>query len=90
MANEEKFAFESFQDPETIREYLQSITDGIEKGRILLATGDEEIVLHPGVLLKFAVKAKKKSGGSKLSLTISWKETPKSSAVGDTNISISS
>lgn len=74
MSQDEKFVFESLQDPSTIKKYLQSVIDGIEKGRVVLATEEEELVLYPASLLRFTVKGKKKSGGSKLSLIISWKE----------------
>lgn len=83
--SEDKFIFESLQDPQTIKEYLESVTEGVEKGRVLLATGDEEMVLYPASLLKFTVKAKKKGGNCKLSLSISWKE--KKDSMGDISIS---
>ncbi|MCM0756440.1 amphi-Trp domain-containing protein [Desulfovibrio aminophilus] len=87
---DEKFTFESLQDPRTIRDYLQSVIDGIDKGRVILSTEDQEIVLHPASLLKFTVKAKKKSDGGKLNLAISWKEVKREALkVGET-ISISS
>jgi amphi-Trp domain-containing protein len=69
---DEKFVFESLQDPKTIRVYLQSLIDGLDKGRVLLTTQDQEIVLQPQPA-QATVKAKKKSDGSKISLSINWK-----------------
>ncbi|MGE4553572.1 MAG: amphi-Trp domain-containing protein [Desulfovibrionaceae bacterium] len=84
MSQDEKFVFESLQDPRTIKQYLQSVIDGIEKGRVILSTEAEELVLYPASLLRFTVKGKKKSGGSKLSLTIAWKEIKRSESRNET------
>lgn len=87
---DEKFSFESLQDPKTIRDYLQSVIDGIDKGRVILSTEGQEIVLHPASLLKFSVKAKKKSDGGKLNLSITWKESKREALKVGEIISISS
>jgi len=73
MAAEEKFEFESIQDTETIKEYLQSLIDGLDRGKILLSSDGNELELNPGALLKFEVKAKKKGDTTKLALKISWR-----------------
>ncbi len=89
MANEEKFNFESLQDSESIKSFLQSLVDGFEKGSISLSTTDDEIVLSPKGLLNFSVKAKKKPGGSsKMSIKISWKETSKDTLLLEKTINI--
>ena len=90
MSQDEKFVFESLQDPKTIKEYLQSVIDGIERGRVILSTEDEEMILYPCSLLRFSVKGKKKAGGSKLTLTISWKEVKKQSRKTSETMSITS
>lgn len=77
--DEKKFVFESLQDPKTIKEYLQTVIDGIERGRVILSTEEDEMVLYPASLLRFTVKGKKKPGGSKLILTVSWKDVDKQS-----------
>lgn len=87
---DEKFVFESLQDPKTIRDYLQSLIDGLDKGRVILATQDQEIVLHPASLLKLTVKAKKKSDGSKISVSINWKDGKRESPRANDSMSISS
>jgi amphi-Trp domain-containing protein len=90
MADEDKFAFESFQDKETIKDYLGALVEGIEKGRIILTTNGEEMVLHPDKLLRFSVKVKKKGGSCTLGLKISWKDMKKSHREQSETMSISS
>ncbi len=71
---EEKFVFDSLQDSESIRIFLQSLTEGFEKGSITLSTNGDTIELAPHGLLSFTVKAKKKDSTSKLSIKIGWKD----------------
>lgn len=73
MSNEEKFEFESLQDSKSIKSFLESLTEGLERGRIELSTNGEEILLTPQSLLRFKVKAKRKKGESQIALKISWK-----------------
>lgn len=73
MAEDEKFEFESIQDTLTIKDYLKSVIEGIDKGKIVLSTDGQELELHPGSLLKFEVKAKKKGDSTRLTLRISWR-----------------
>jgi len=73
MGYDQKFVFESMQDAESIRAYLEAVIEGLHKGRLVVAAGQEEPVLQPSELLTFAVKAGKRGGSGKLSLTISWR-----------------
>jgi amphi-Trp domain-containing protein len=79
---DQKFVFESMQDAESIRKYLQAVMDGLDKGQFVVAAGDEQLVLQPTELLNFTVKARKRGGSGRLSLTISWRcpeeDAPKS------------
>ncbi len=77
MSKEESFEYESLQDPQTIKELINGIIEGFEKGRIVLSSNGSAITMNPSNLLKFSVKAKKKGETSKLELKISWKETSK-------------
>lgn len=82
MANDQKFEFDSLQDSESIKSFLQSLVDGFENGKIVLSSETEEITLHPNALLRFNVKAKRKDNSkNQLSIKISWKE-PKIEARG--------
>ena len=71
---EEKFVFDSLQDSETIGKFLESLTEGFDKGSITLATNGDEIVLSPQGLLNFTVKAKRKGDVNKMSIKIAWKD----------------
>jgi amphi-Trp domain-containing protein len=90
MAQEEKFFFESIQDPRSLRDYLQSLMDGLEKGRIVLSTGGDELTLTPPDLLKLTLKAKRKAPTSKLVLKLSWKDEPKAAIRSEDAMSIRS
>ena len=69
---EQKFFFESLQDSETIKSYLESIIDGIAHKRITLSTDGENITMNPKGLLKLTIKARKKADKNRLSIKISW------------------
>ena len=90
MASEEKFTFESMQDQETIRSFLVSLIDGIEKKRIVLSTNGNEIELLPASLLYLQVSAKKKKDESKLSVKIQWKNSKEVECSSDKFIQIKS
>lgn len=85
---EEKFVFDSLQDCETIKEFLQSLIDGFEKHSINLSTNGDEIHLAPQGLLHFMVKAKKKGPENKLSIKVAWKETAATPATEDAFIKV--
>jgi len=74
MTESDKFVFESLQDPAAIGGYLRSLIEGIESGRISLATNGDEIVLNPCGLIKVTVKARRKPQSSKLTLKLAWKD----------------
>lgn len=69
-----KFDYESLQDAHSIKTYLVSLIDSIEKGRIILKSNGEEMAMRVDDLMKFSVQAKKKDGQNKLSIKLSWSE----------------
>jgi len=74
MASEDReFEYESLQDRESIVQYLAAIAEGLEKGRLLLATNGEELALDTPALLRFDVQAKQKRDRAQLALRLSWK-----------------
>ena len=87
MTNNE-FKHESYQDRETIVDYLQSIIEGIEKGTISMGNSKTKIELEPKGLLKLKVEAKRKSSSSKFNLQISWKDDVKSKSTKSEELSI--
>ncbi|MFO7717397.1 MAG: amphi-Trp domain-containing protein [Desulfohalobium sp.] len=70
-----RFDYESLQDTQSIAKYLRALIEALENKRLVFSSDDEEIVLTPEDIVKFAVKANKKNGKSKLSIKISWKDT---------------
>lgn len=74
MASEEReFAHESLQDRETIVKYLAAISEGLEKGRLLLSTNGKRLALDTPALLRFDIQAKQKRDRAQLVLRLSWK-----------------
>jgi amphi-Trp domain-containing protein len=74
MADRQDFLFESLQDTQTIKGYLESLLEGLDKGKIVLRSNGEEICLEPTNLVKLGIKAKKKGSTRKLTMKLSWKE----------------
>lgn len=70
-----KFDYESLQDAHSIKNYLVSLIDSLEKGRIILKSDGEELAMRVDDLMKFSVQAKKKDGQNKLSIKLSWSES---------------
>lgn len=87
---EEKFVFESMQDAQSIKVFLESLVQGFETERIILASNGERIELVPAGLLEFSVKARRKGDSSKLSIKVEWKDNRKQLTVTDNNLSVSS
>lgn len=69
-----KFDYESLQDAHSIKTYLVSLIDSIEKGRIVLKSNGDEMAMRVNDLMKFSVQAKNKDGQNKLSIKLSWSE----------------
>lgn len=90
MSGEGKFEFDSVQDPKSIQDFLLALTEGFAKGRIVMRSEADEVVLLPGALLGFSVKAKRKAGESKIAIKIVWKDSRKEISAGDKSILIAS
>jgi len=90
MSGEGKFEFDSVQDPASIQDFLSALTQGFAKGRIVLRSETEEIVLVPGALLGFGVKAKRKGGENKIVVKIVWKDARREIQAGDKSIVVAS
>ena len=74
MANNDRFDHESYQDTETIKQYLLSLVDGFEKGKITLNSHNDSIDLPLSNFMKFKVRAKKSNDKNKIEIAISWRE----------------
>jgi len=90
MNGDGKFEFDSVQDPKSIQDFLLALTEGFAKGRIVMRSEAEEIVLSPSALMGFSVKAKRKDNESKINIKIVWKDTRKEISAGDKSILIAS
>lgn len=90
MSGDGKFEFDSVQDDKSIQAFLAALTEGFGKGRVVLRSDAEEIVLTPCPLVSFGVKAKRKDGESKLTIKISWKDAKGAIAAGERAIRVES
>jgi amphi-Trp domain-containing protein len=68
------FKFESMQDTVSIGQYLNSLCEGFSRQHLVLRSEENTFVVKPYGLLKFEIKARKKSDRVKLKLEISWKD----------------
>ncbi len=64
------FNYESYQDRESILDYLDALKQGFIDGKIELRTNDHEIILKPSDLIKLNISSSKNT----LSLSFSFKE----------------
>lgn len=76
MSEIEKFDYEAIQDRESMRQFLSTLIDGIESGKILLSSDKESVLLSPTELIRFTLKAKRKPGKSKIILKLAWNDFP--------------
>lgn len=70
---DKEFAHESLQDRNSIVKYLGALADGLQHGRLLLASQGEELELDTPSLVKFDLQAKQKRNRGQIVLKISWK-----------------
>lgn len=70
--SKQQIKHESHQDRETIRSYLEQITQGLEEGLIRFSNGDESVVLEPEGLLHLQIIASSNKGKNQLGVKISW------------------
>lgn len=90
MPSDGKFEFDSVQDEKSIQAFLAALTEGFGKGRVVLRSEADEIILNPSSLVSFAVKAKRKDGESKMTIKISWKDAKNPVAGSERSIRVES
>ncbi len=90
MSHDGKFEFDSVQDEKSIQTFLAALTEGFGRGRVVLRSEAEEIVLTPGALVNFGVKAKRKDGESKMTIKIAWKDARTQLAAGERTLQVES
>ena len=88
MGYDQKFVFESMQDAASIRTYMEAVMDGLAGGRLEVSAGEQQFTLEPAELLTFTVRARKRGGEGRLSLTISWRRPEEDSLEAGQTLSI--
>lgn len=73
-AIQKSFRHNSMQDADSIVELLESITEGLGKGKLQLSDDESEILLRPRGLLELMVEAKEDGGINTLNLRLRWND----------------
>jgi amphi-Trp domain-containing protein len=75
MTGLDTFDHEFIQDRQSIRQYLNTLIEGIEKGRIIFTSEKENVMLTPAEMIRLSIKTKIKSGKSKLTIKLAWSDS---------------
>jgi amphi-Trp domain-containing protein len=75
MSDMDIFNHESIQDSQSIRQYFNTLIEGIEKGRIIFTSEKDNLMLTPAEMIRFSIKTNKKSGKSKLTIKLAWNDS---------------
>ncbi len=66
------FRHNSLQDAESISKFMDSITEGLAKGKLTFSDEDDKIVLSPDGLLELKVTASQEDNRQRVNVRISW------------------
>jgi len=66
------FRHDSLQDAKSISKIMDSITEGLAKGKLAFSDGDDKIVLSPDGLLELKVTASQEENRQRVNVRISW------------------
>lgn len=66
------FRHDSLQDTKSISKILDSITEGLAKGKLVFSDEDDKIVLRPDGLLELKVTASQEDNRQRINVRISW------------------
>ena len=66
------FRHDSLQDTKSISKVMDSITEGLAKGKLVFSDEDDKIVLSPDGLLELKVTASQEDNRQKVNVRISW------------------
>jgi amphi-Trp domain-containing protein len=70
--NKKSFRHESLQDSQSILEILTTLTEGLEKGKLVLSDAEDEIILNPQGLLQLKLSATQDDNRYSFTLKIGW------------------
>ena len=71
------FRHDSLQDTRSIQDILESIADGIKKGKIVFSDEDDKMTMEPEGLLHLKLKAVQEENRHQISIRISWQTEDK-------------
>lgn len=83
------FRHDSLQDTKSISKILDSITEGLAKGKLVFSDEDDKIVLSPDGLLELKVTASQEDNRQRINVRISWQVESKTK-VNKKSLTISS
>jgi len=86
---EKSFRHESLQDGKSIRELLESITEGLADGRLVFSDEDGEIVMEPKGLLHTKLTVSKEESRHRINLRVTW-QVEDNSVKKDKSLSVQS
>ena len=72
------FRHESLQDSKTIQDLLESITQGIGKGKLTFSDEGGELLMEPEGLLNLKVTASQDEARHRIDIRITWQAEEKS------------
>lgn len=75
--DKKSFRHESLQDRESILKILTTLVDGLEKEKLVLREGEDEMILNPQGLLQLKITATQEENRYNLGLKISWQTESK-------------
>ncbi len=86
---EKSFRHESLQDGKSIRDLLESITEGLADGRLVFSDEDGEIVMEPKGLLHTKLTVSKEESRHRINLRVTW-QVEDNSVKKDKSLSVQS
>jgi len=66
------FHHESLQDKKNIRQLLEAVTNGLEKGELSFSNDRDDIIMQPEGLLHLKLSASMEDGRNRVSIRITW------------------
>ena len=68
------FRHESMQDSDNIRDILQAIVDGFDKGKLHFSDEDGDLEMSPEGLLHMKLTASKEDSRNRFNLRVTWQD----------------
>lgn len=84
-----KFSHVSIQDTNSIRLYLHSLIEALERKKITLTSGDDKMDMNVSELCRISIQAKSKDSENKIAIKLSWTEAEKTPELSETKVEIS-